>query len=154
MSANIRISYRPEDLPLVMPVLDAFGKDCGLEETWGPLDREGFTRCWGTMLSAGIAFLVLLEDGPDVVGAMGVCIAPSTYWPFLMSSETFWYVYPAHRRGTGAVRMLKVAEQEAKRRGCRVVSAGHKVFWNAENMARLYKARGYRPHDLIYVKEI
>jgi len=150
----IRISYDPADLKLVIPVLDRFGKDCGLEAVWGPLHQSSFLKCWGAMLSAGISFLVLLEKEGEVVGAAGVCIAPSTYWSFLMASETFWYVYPEHRAGTGAVRMLKVAEEEAKRRGCKVIAAGHKVFWNAESMERLYKARGYRPHDLIYVKEI
>jgi GNAT superfamily N-acetyltransferase len=107
------------------------------------------------MLSCGIAFLVILEDDEGLpVGAAGVCVAPSTYWDFWMASETFWYVEPPHRKGTFPIRMLKAAEVEAARRGCKVMAAGHKVFWNAEKMARLYKARGYRPHDLIYVKEI
>jgi len=151
---NIFVSASKSRLRDCIPVLEAFGRDCGLEDRWGSLDEPSFLKTWGDILDVNSAFLVLLEDGLEVVGAMGVVVAPTTFWDMKSANEVFWYVMPEHRRGTSPIRMLKVAEAEAKRRGCSIVNAGHKVFWNAEKMERLYKAFGYRPHDLIYVKEI
>lgn len=151
---NIFVSSSKSRLRDCIPVLEAFGKDCGLEDRWGSLDEGTFLRTWGAMLEINSAFLVLLEDGLEVVGAMGVLIGPTTFWNMTSANEVFWYVLPEYRKGTSPIRMLKVAEAEAKRRGCSLVFAGHKVFWNADKMERVYKALDYQPHDLLYVKEI
>ncbi len=152
---RVFVSNSRSDLSRVAPILRAFGAECGLADRWGQLEESIFETHWGSLLDIKAAFFVLLEDDAgEVVGAMGGLIAPTTFWDKLSLNEVFWYVLPDHRRGTGPIRMLKVAEEEGKRRGCSLVFAGHKVFWNAEKMTRLYTALKYTPHDLIYVKEI
>jgi GNAT superfamily N-acetyltransferase len=154
ITVTLFVSASKSRLRDCIPILEAFGDDCGLAERWGRLNEASFLTCWGGMMDAGHAFLVLMEEDREVVGAMGVVVGPMTFWDKLSANEIFWYVLPEHRKGSTPIRMLRVAEAEAKRRGCSVVVAGHKVFWNAEKMERLYRVVGYQPHDLMYVKEI
>lgn len=151
---NVFVSTNKSRLADAVPILRAFGADCGLDKVWGELNEECFLDIWGRALEGGMGYLVLLEDAGKVVGAMGVLVGPMSFWDKLSANEVFWYVLPEHRRGTAPIRMLRTAELKAKEMGCSVVVAGLKVFWNADKMARVYEVTGYRPHDLLYVKDI
>lgn len=149
-----RVSYDPNDIPKITRLVETFGEACGLRKKFGPLARKTFIHYWTAMLSAKTAFLVLLEDDGVPVGAMGILVAPSTYWDRWSANETFWYVDEDSRTGTAPVRMLRVAETEAKSLGCSIFFAGHKTEFNHDVMERLYKKFGYEPLEKIYVKEI
>lgn len=149
---NIRVTENVWDTPKVHDILEEFAREAGLKPD--VLNQENFNEIWDGMVANKAAFMVLMEDREQVVGALGALIAPRVYWVGTMAAETFWFVKPAYRRGLGPVRMFKAFEQEAKRRGCAEVWAGHKTFFMAEQLGALYKALGYSPREVMYRKEI
>jgi GNAT superfamily N-acetyltransferase len=148
---KVRVTRELEDIPKVYDLLEAFAREAGLKPD--VLDRENFFKVWASVQGAGGAFLVLLEDGDKLCGALGALVQPAIYWPWLAAFETFLYVFPEFRTGLGVVRLLRAFEGEAKRRGCKQIWSGHKNFFQTESMTRLLTGLGYKPMETLYVKD-
>ncbi len=149
---RVRVSTDPADSLRVYPLLVEFGRAAGLPEPFSTCGE--FSEQWGQIMRAGAGFLVLAEDGEELVGILGAFVGPRIYWPGLAATESFWWVRPECRGRMAGVRMLKEFEAEAKRRGCSVVAAGHKTFFMADELARLYQRLGYQPLETMYLKGI
>jgi GNAT superfamily N-acetyltransferase len=149
---KIRVTNEQEDIPKVYDLLEAFAREAGIKPD--VLDRDNFFEQWARISGCGAAFLVLLEDGDKVVGALGALVHPAIYWTWTVASETFLYIYPSHRTGLGAVRLLRAFEREAKSRGCRQVYSGHKTYFQTDSMQRLLTGLGYSPREVIYLKDL
>lgn len=147
-----RITSELEDIQKVYDLLEAFAREAGIKPD--VLDRGNFFDQWSAITGIGAAFLVLLECDDRVVGALGALVHPAIYWNWTMCSETFMFIFPEYRTGLGAVRLLRAFELEAKRRGCKQLAAGHKLYYQTESMKRLLTDLGFVPKEIMYLKEL
>jgi hypothetical protein len=74
------------------------------------------------------------------------------YGPVWLAKETMWWIDPAHRGGTAAIRMLDAFGQWAKSKGCQF--SGVAGMGEKPDVGVLYERRGYRPAELHYLKRI
>ena len=92
----------------------------------------------------------------DVDGiAQGVLMATAAEHPFgpvWLARETVWWIDPAHRGGTAAVRMLDAYETWAAAQGCRFV--GMAGMGNDPAVASLYQRRGYVHAETHFLKAV
>lgn len=92
----------------------------------------------------------------DVDGrAEGVLMAHAfehDFGPVLLAQERVWWIDPAHRGGTAAVRMLDAYEAWATSRGC--TFAGMAGMGSDPAVMRLYQRRGYRAAETHCLKAL
>jgi GNAT superfamily N-acetyltransferase len=103
-------------------------------------------------VDAGILFALGVFDGDEVVGYCSMMIAPHAHNPaIIMASSDTLFVRKDYRRGTIPARLIKAAEDEAKRRGA------SRVNWHTRagtSLAAMLERRGYKPADVIVTKEL
>lgn len=132
--------------------------DCAREMTGNipdcPLNEAHYTQQWRRLLLSGAGAMFLLEDGGEVVGGIGGICHPDLLTDRLVAAEMFWYVKPAHRGGTWAVRLLKAYEAWAKSQGCYSLSIGHTAHLMPERLKEFYLRRGYTPNETNYRKTL
>jgi GNAT superfamily N-acetyltransferase len=95
--------------------------------------------------------LVLDVDGV----AQGVLLAHAfdhPYGPVRVAKENMWWIDPAHRGGSAAIRMLDGLEAWARDQGC--AFAGVAGMGSAPDVGVLYQRRGYKPAELHYLKAL
>ena len=102
-----------------------------------PPDAGAITAMFETVIPRGGVF-VAEQDG-QVVGMIGLLIAPHLYSGQLVANELFWFVDP-EARGTAGLRLLAQAEQWARDQGAVRL---HMVAPNGR-VGRLYRRRGFR----------
>jgi len=147
-----------EELPLCLPFAQAFYTEMKLP---GVFRSEVFLRTWSMFLSPPYTgeILSLWKDG-ELIGGLGVLLAPDQNDGRLAANEFFWYIDPAHRGGTGALRLLKRFEQWAVERGaveCRLVhllTGGEMESPHSIKLATLYRTLGYRPVEVAWLKPL
>jgi len=92
----------------------------------------------------------------DVDGvAQGILMAAANEHPFgpvWIARESLWWIDPAYRGGSTAVRMLDAYEQWAAAQGCRFV--GMAGMGNDPVVAKLYQRRGYGRAETHYLKAL
>jgi GNAT superfamily N-acetyltransferase len=92
----------------------------------------------------------------DVAGrAEGVLMAIASehlFGPVWLARETVWFIDPAHRGGSTAVRMLEAYEAWAAGIGCRF--AGMAGMGEDPAVAALYQRRGYSGAEVHYLKPL
>lgn len=90
----------------------------------------------------------------DVEGvAQGILLATAfehPYGPVLVAKETLWWIEPAHRGGTTAIRMLDAVEKWAREQGCKFV--GVAGMGDDPRVGALYERRGYRGAEVHFLK--
>lgn len=98
-------------------------------------------------------FSVVCEMGVPVAICGGVA-APDPYASGdLKAYEMFWYVHPDHRRGGAGRMVFEDWEKWAREQGCKRVTMCHLTDMNPA-VAKAYEARGYRPVEIHYWKEL
>lgn len=103
------------------------------------------------MEEMGIHFLVLAFSKTDIVGFNSILISPSPHTKELMAYTDTIYVSKDHR-GTGlGLDMIKVAEYEARSRGCKHMSV---TFKNGTDHDNLVEEIGFKPYEVVYSKFI
>ena len=93
--------------------------------------------------SRGPRVLCIVHD--VAARAEGVLMAHAfehDFGPVWIAQERVWWIDPAHRGGTAAMRMLDYYEDWAAQQGCRF--AGMAGMGNDPAVMKLYQRRGYR----------
>lgn len=92
----------------------------------------------------------------DVDGtAQGVLMVVAFNHPFgpvRMAKESLWWIDPAHRGGTAAIRMLNAYEAWARDQKCTFVAMAE--MGADTSVATLYQRRGYKVAETHYLKAI
>ena len=74
------------------------------------------------------------------------------FGPVWLARETLWWINPAYRGGTAAVRMLDAYEEWAALKGCLFV--GMAGMGDDPAVAKLYRRRGYGHAETHYLKPL
>lgn len=74
------------------------------------------------------------------------------YGPVRVSKDTMWFIDPAHRGGSAAVRMLDAFENWARAEGCNF--GGIVGMGEDPNIKKLLERRGYRAAEVHFIKAL
>lgn len=98
----------------------------------------------------GMILCVTLRDAGELVGYFIGFVAPGLHYSTCLTLhlDIFW-VRPDKRDGSAGLKLFRVVEAEAKRRGVQRMFVGSKVHKDA---SRLFQALGYTPVETVYSK--
>ena len=97
--------------------------------------------------------LAIVHDVDGV--AKGILMAAAYEHKFghvWLASETVWWIDPAHRGGSAAIRMLDAYEAWAAKSGCKF--AGMAGMGDDPGIAALYQRRGYTRAETHHLKAV
>lgn len=133
----------PGDFPAMLEMAEKF-----IERAWAGVVPFDAASC-GTLLAALHENGILLVTD-DRKGMIGVMVQP---WHFnadvLTAIELFWWC-----EGKGAFELREEAERLAKEAGALTMNMGRIAGMRDAALDRLYRAKGYRPSEHIYIKEL
>lgn len=66
-------------------------------------------------------------------------------------SELAWYIYPESREGSSGIRLISTAEAKAKEKGCQYCCMAS-LYETAKTPEKIYKSRGYKQKETVFVK--
>ena len=118
-------------------------------------DPEKFEAAWGPSMLMDVAKLFYDTDAAgEIVGFLGASYYPDLYSGVPAAQLQFWFVDPAHRKGSLSVRLFAAFEAEAERRGAQKYFVGHKVGVHEDAMSNFFERRGYHLGEFIYWKNL
>jgi GNAT superfamily N-acetyltransferase len=116
---------------------------------------EKFEATWGPSMETDTAKLFYdTDEANEIVGFLGASYYPDLYSGVPAAQLQFWFVDPAHRKGSLSVRLFAAFEKEAEARGAQKYFVGHKIGIHAEAMSSFFRRRGYQAGELIYWKNL
>jgi len=95
-------------------------------------------------------FAIAAFDDEQIVGYCTMVITPHLHNPaVIVASNDALFVAKPYRNGMTSGRLIRAAEEEAKRRGA------NKVLWHTRagtGLAAMLERRGYQPADIVVMK--
>lgn len=108
-----------------------------------------------TLLEQGVIFLLETQtepgNSPEVVGMLGVFLVTHPISGILIASEICWWVEPAHRGGSGSMRLIAHAEEWARSQGAK---AFHMIAPTGSSAGEVYRRRGYVEVETSFHREL
>lgn len=148
----------PWEIDLCIPCGHAFYREMGLIGAFVP---AVFVQTWQTLFRTIPSDILSLWHDETLIGAFGVTLLPDLMDGRLTATEMFWYIDPAHRKGTGALRLLRAFEDWADEHHaveCRLthlLTAGEQTGDPTEvALARVYRRLGYAPTEVSWHKAL
>lgn len=90
-------------------------------------------------------------DGDEMVGYCVAFTVPHLHYGFMYAQHDVFYLRPDHRKGSLALRLIRLTEQAAKERGARFIA------WHAKPDSKLNKIlsrTGYVVEEVVFKKEL
>jgi len=135
-----------------IPKLVEMGKKFNADTTYKHVvySPERVAETCKLMMASG--FIVVAEKEGEVVGVMMGDVYTPWYTTDSMGIDLCLYIYPEHRNGITAMRMIKKFEQWCVGMGATQIRPG--IGTGDLSVARLYKALGYQSVGEWFLKDI
>lgn len=118
-----------------------------------PLDRNSCRAYFELSISDDM--LIVAEKDGVVQGFALVVKAPFPMNAnYFVGAELAWWIEPEHRNGTAGLRLLKRAEEQAKKAGVKFLTMVSMQASMPEKIHKLYTSSGYRHEESTYLKVI
>jgi L-amino acid N-acyltransferase YncA len=142
---------KPEDTLDLIELGRAFHAEAGKEDM-GPFDPESFCAFLDRCTSQGS--VIVAEKQHRVVG-MALLLTGPAWWNknVVVGQEAAWYCKPAFRKGTGA-ELLAALESASRARQVSVQFVACEEGQRSEALSRLYRIKGYRPAERMFVRSL
>lgn len=116
-------------------------------------DRHELDPQYGVYLAreaAGQVLLVTLREDGALIGYFVGFVGPGLHYQtcLTLTPDIFW-IAPEHRGGSGALRLFRAVEKEARRRGVHLWMIGSKSH---KDVGRLFEALGFEMAETLYWK--
>lgn len=141
----------PEDAPVIAALGERFHAEAG----WGDIVEYVASDCEATVrhLIGSPEGIVLVADEGGIVGMAGAMIYPMYFnLAHRTGQELFWWSKPGSR-GRG-IRLLDALETAARDAGCASFAMLALDKIDPERMAELYRRRGYRASEHIFIRRL
>ncbi len=130
------------------PLLPIHYEELALNKDKVPLDPQW--DVYAAREDAGQVLYVTLRQAGKLVGYFIGFIAPSLHYRTCLTlTMDIYYTVPEIRGGTAAIRLFRLVEREAKRRGVQRIFYGSK---NHKDSSRLFGALGFDPVETYHSK--
>jgi len=138
-----------DDIDRVLPLVEAFYEE-SLKYFGFPMSREA------TILSIeqhikNESALVMEEEG-KIVGVIGGHFIQFLGSDFKAFQEVMWYILPEHRKN--GLKLFKETERHCKSIGISAIIMCYMANLNSEKMKKFYKAQGYMPLEVQWIKKL
>ena len=146
------------DRARVIELLAASRIGAGFDDPRGPTGfsfpflPEYAERLFLAHLRDRFSLCLVLELGGRVEGILLAIANEHLFGPVWLARETVWFIDPAHRGGSAAVRMLDAYEAWAFAIGCKF--AGMAGMGEDPAVAALYQRRGYLGAERHFLKQL
>ena len=120
----------------------------------GMFHVEHFKSVWRVLFATNMGALWLAAQDGKAFGAIGGILFSTMFSPEKSAVETFWYVEPASRGGSCAIRLHKEFETWAALHKARTVTMVHINNLMPDSLANYYIKHSYRPFETCYIKEL
>lgn len=136
---------------LCVPFGQKFHTELKLAGTFIP---DVFVNNWLSFLSSYPSVILSLWHEEQLVGGLGGMITPDLNDLRPCAQEFFWFVDPAHRVGTGAIRLLKAFEAWATEKQAVEIRMVHMISPQDAQLERVYHKLGYTRVEICYRKSL
>lgn len=117
-----------------------------------------FLKTFGGMLDSGqgivLASFDTQGDKKTITGALGGVLAPNPFNGWLMAIEMFWFMLPAYRGRSDALRLFSAFEDWAAEVNAKMISMIHLTQLQPKKLGALYERWGYSPIEVNYLKTL
>ena len=143
---------RPDDMGRILELGERFFNEAGWSAVFD-WDAMSFVESVEDLDANGV--LLVAEDAGQITGIAGAPVFPAYCNKAVpLSREMFWYVDPAHRRTSAGPALLDGLESRVAAKGARTFTMAALAGRRHAALARLYRARGYAPVELSFVKRL
>lgn len=121
------------------------------EETGFDFEFKPSVEMYQQAASCGVMFALAALDDEDLIGYCTMLVTKHMHNPDVTFAANDALFVKKARRGIVSARLIREAEAEARRRGA------SRVLWHTRygtGLARTLERRGYRPADVVVMKEI
>lgn len=140
------------ELPLCVPHGFSFHQEFNLPGKFVP---EVFLRNWNHFYDEGFGTVISLWREQELVGGLGGILSHDLFDDRRVATEIFWFVAPAHRRGSAGIRLLKTYERWAFTQGAVETRMLYLVGGEQdERLAQLYQKLGYHQVEIGWAKTL
>lgn len=117
-----------------------------------PFDPAYAERFFLRHINNDASIAIVHDVGGVAQGLLTGIVYEHEYGPVRLAKETMWWIDPAHRGGTAAIKMLDAFERWARDKSAKFV--GVAGMGEQPHVGVIYERRGFRPAELHYLKEI
>jgi len=142
-----RIHDIDRDAEVLLAVSEAFAREAGIK-----VKPEHIVNQARALMTSGIGTFWVYERDGVPYGMVGAILHPSLYDAAVEVTELFWYVYPEHRGGSAAIKLLSTVEDWARQVGAVRLRFAH--LHDVSFPTSLYDKLGMKPVETYYSKEL
>lgn len=115
-----------------------------------------FTTCYRLAVTmVDYHLMIVAVDGKKIVGVIGGLKNPFIFNSNVWSAcEVLWFIKPEYRKGSLAVRLLQMYEEELKKQGVLFSTMCYFENLESQTLAKLYERRGYTLTENAYMKTL
>lgn len=141
---------RIEDIPALVALAEIFHAESGYAAL-APIDSPSVDRTLRGMIESQGAVLLVSEIEGRIAGGIGALIFPLHFnQSVLAAQELFWWLLPAYRGSGEGLRMLAAIEGAVAEAGVKVFSMLSLERCRPEELAELYRRRGYQKCENVW----
>lgn len=142
-----------DDIPQITKLGELFHSEAGCADIF-EYNHQDTAKTLESLITGENGILLVAEVGGEVVGMCGGLAYP-LYCNFAHKTgqELFWWMRPDLRDGTGRL-LFDALEDRARALGCASWSMIALDTVNPDVTGRIYRRRGYRASEHIYMKRL
>ena len=144
-----------DDIPALIECGRRFHAEAGvLDEVGAKFSPERLrSTLAGLVEQYDKACVVVAEKDGAIIGGAAALAYPSFFSDTMSAQELFWWIDPAHRGATTALRMLWMLEQWAGSAGCQTLTMVAIAIPDSP-ASRIYLRQGFKVLEAHFVKEL
>lgn len=120
----------------------------------GKFDMNWFMLVWKKVLASGVGAMWRLHEGDRIIGYFGAIIHPCMFSGEITASETFWFVDPEYRSGSGGARLFLQFLKWAEALKVDRVQSAHVTSSMASELEGFYERLGFKKFETSYIGRI
>lgn len=141
-----------------MPTLLAMGERFFEVSSYGELmtfDPQSLRQMFAQLIEGDAGVILIAQEGGEIAGFLAALL-----YPFYFNNAHFtgqeigWWVAEEHRSGGHGKALIEGVERWARHKGAKTFSMIAIHGSQPETMAQIYAARGYKPSEYTYIKEL
>jgi hypothetical protein len=152
---NIKIAKSVEQIESIRPLATEWKDFCTCDQFGLEVDINTFLAGLMDLVDGEKSDLLLLMDGDDIIGLMGITKFQSPFGKEQVANEHYMFI----KQGcsvTGSTRLISAAQDWAKLKGCShlIMNASNAASELHDKVCKFYKRLGMNKFETSFIKEI
>lgn len=137
------------------PLAEQWRQECNCDKFGMKPNMESFLTELDGLINNENGDVLILNKGNKIAGLMGLTIFKNPISDGFVANEHFLYIAPRYR-GIGAARIIKVAQEWAKNKGCShlILNASQMASSLYDRTCSLYERMNFKLFEAAFIKEL